>query len=159
MGGGLGEWSFLPTTTTPLPCCTSFIPEDARTSAWGFLATQADRTGWRPLPSGQASPRPQRMEPDSSAPFPRTSSPTDSSCQPCLWGCQRVSGTQQITGWMAPTQRLPGAEKRRKGQNQVPSCESTGNMHVQKYISVTAISSPWPFMSLPPVVLAKTTEV
>ena len=43
--------------------------------SWDFLASQADRPGWQPLPSGQASPRPQRKEPDSSAPFQRTSSP------------------------------------------------------------------------------------
>ena len=59
----------------------------------------------------QASPRPQRTEPGSSAPFRRTSSPTGSSCLGCPWGCQRGSGTQQRTGWTASTQRPPGAGK------------------------------------------------
>lgn len=64
----------------------------------GFPARQADRPGEPPHPPGQASPRPQRKEPDSSPPFQRTSSPTDSSCQCCPWGGQRASGTRQRAG-------------------------------------------------------------
>ena len=66
--------------------------------------------------SRQASPRPQRTEPDSSAPSQRTSSPTGSSCQCCHWGCQRGSDTQQRAGWTAPTQRPPGAGKGGRGR-------------------------------------------
>ena len=66
--------------------------------------------------SRQASPRPRRMEPDSSAPFQRTSSPTGSSCQSCHWGWQRGSGTQQRAGWTAPTQTPPGAGKGGRGR-------------------------------------------
>ena len=85
----------------------------------------------------QASPRPQRTEPGSSAPFRRTSSPTGSSCLGCPWGCQRGSGTQQRTGWTASTQRPPGAGK---GGRSRMRCKSVKYICVHEWISFPVIS-------------------
>lgn len=119
------------------PCGASFTPWHGGILAWGFPATLVGRPGCQPPPSGQASPRPQRREPGSSSLFQRTSLPIGSSCQCCLWGDERGSGTQQRAGWMAPTRRPPGAEKGKKEQNEVPCLQKWCDMCVLKYISFT----------------------